>query len=54
MSDFAIGNEQKSQGIEYVPFWKKELNNNLQGSASHIAFNSAFDVASGRENYKTT
>ena len=53
MSDFAIGNQEKSQGIEYTPFWKKEPNDNLQGGACHMAFNSAFDVAAGRESYRT-
>lgn len=54
MSVDSITSNKKTPTIEYVPFWKKEPSENLQGGACHMAFNSAFDVAAGRESYRTT
>ncbi len=53
MSDFSIASDKRTQATEYVPFWKKEPQENLQNGACHMAFNSAFDVAAGRESYRT-
>ena len=56
MSEWAIGTNDKSQNVDYVPFWKKDQKTaeNIEGGACHMAFNSAWDVAAGRENYRMT
>lgn len=56
MPDYSIASDKRTQATEYVPFWKKEPQENLQNGACHMAFtfNSAFDVAAGRESYRTT
>lgn len=53
MSDFAITNDNRANGTEYIPFWKKDEkpDESFGSGACHMAFNSAFDVAAGREKY---
>lgn len=53
MSEFAITGD-KTPATEQLPFWKREEPSvNSQTTGAFMAFNSAFDVAAGRESYKS-